>query len=236
MKIMKHAVTAISLLVVSLGLSVQGVNASELTDAESKVDQLRQSFESDTYLLNVTLRGYELDAANCIKQYLGQTSPEAVALRNDCQTALDRTQADIFSVTRRAVATESQITSLRALIEKLKSTPAPTESPTPSVSESANSAVVSKNSDAELMSSTPINTKASTSVVEKIEPSPSVSSTTNVAPSPEPRNSKTPAALPKATASPKPTPKLTTIICVKGKTSKKVTDVNPKCPAGYKKK
>ena len=28
----------------------------------------------------------------------------------------------------------------------------------------------------------------------------------------------------------------TTISCVKGKTTKKVTGINPKCPAGYKKK
>ena len=30
--------------------------------------------------------------------------------------------------------------------------------------------------------------------------------------------------------------KKTTITCVKGKLTKKVTAVNPKCPAGYKKK
>ena len=30
--------------------------------------------------------------------------------------------------------------------------------------------------------------------------------------------------------------KATTITCIKGKTTKKVTAVNPKCPAGYKKK
>lgn len=34
----------------------------------------------------------------------------------------------------------------------------------------------------------------------------------------------------------KPTVKSTTITCVKGKTTKKVTGMNPKCPAGYKKK
>ena len=32
------------------------------------------------------------------------------------------------------------------------------------------------------------------------------------------------------------TPKKTTITCVKGKTTKKVTGVSPKCPSGYKKK
>ena len=31
-------------------------------------------------------------------------------------------------------------------------------------------------------------------------------------------------------------PKKTTITCVKGKTTKKVTAVKPKCPSGYKKK
>lgn len=33
-----------------------------------------------------------------------------------------------------------------------------------------------------------------------------------------------------------PVPKKTTITCIKGKTTKKVTRVNPKCPSGYKKK
>jgi len=34
----------------------------------------------------------------------------------------------------------------------------------------------------------------------------------------------------------KATTKKTTITCVKGKTTKKVTGVNPKCPSGFKKK
>ena len=34
----------------------------------------------------------------------------------------------------------------------------------------------------------------------------------------------------------KPTPIKTTISCVKGKTIKKVTAINPKCPTGYVKK
>lgn len=37
-------------------------------------------------------------------------------------------------------------------------------------------------------------------------------------------------------SAPKPVVKATTITCVKGKATKKVTAVNPKCPAGYKKK
>jgi len=52
------------------------------------------------------------------------------------------------------------------------------------------------------------------------------------APSPTP----TPTASPTPSASAKPVVKTATITCVKGKTSKKVTAVNPKCPTGYKKK
>ena len=37
-------------------------------------------------------------------------------------------------------------------------------------------------------------------------------------------------------AAPKVAAKKTTITCVKGKTTKKVTAVKPKCPKGYKKK
>lgn len=51
------------------------------------------------------------------------------------------------------------------------------------------------------------------------------------APTPEP------SATPSPSASAKPAaPKKISITCVKGKTSKKVTAVNPKCPSGYKKK
>ena len=52
-----------------------------------------------------------------------------------------------------------------------------------------------------------------------------------------------PAPTPSASATPTPSPsmtpvaiKKTSITCVKGKTSKKVTAVNPKCPTGYKKR
>ena len=45
-----------------------------------------------------------------------------------------------------------------------------------------------------------------------------------------------PLATPTPSASAKPAAKTATITCVKGKTSKKVTAVKPKCPAGFKKK
>jgi hypothetical protein len=48
---------------------------------------------------------------------------------------------------------------------------------------------------------------------------------------PAPAASPTPSAVAKPAAA-----KKTSITCVKGKTSKKVTAVNPTCPKGYKKK
>jgi hypothetical protein len=46
----------------------------------------------------------------------------------------------------------------------------------------------------------------------------------------------TPTPTPTVVATVKPVAKKTTITCVKGKLTKKVTEIKPKCPAGYKKK
>jgi hypothetical protein len=54
---------------------------------------------------------------------------------------------------------------------------------------------------------------------------------------PAPVATPTPSATPTTPATAKPVAaKKTSITCVKGKTSKKVTAVNPKCPSGYRKK
>jgi hypothetical protein len=56
-------------------------------------------------------------------------------------------------------------------------------------------------------------------------------------PTPTPVVTATPAATPTATSTAtKAAIKATTITCIKGKLTKKVTAVNPKCPTGYKKK
>jgi hypothetical protein len=58
-------------------------------------------------------------------------------------------------------------------------------------------------------------------------------------PSPTPTSSQTPTEVVAVPASPTPkaaAAKKTTISCIKGKLTKKVSAVNPKCPAGYKKK
>jgi hypothetical protein len=60
-------------------------------------------------------------------------------------------------------------------------------------------------------------------------------------PAPTPVVTATPTPTPTATMTPTPTAtkaaiKATTITCIKGKLTKKVTAVNPKCPTGYTKK
>ena len=60
------------------------------------------------------------------------------------------------------------------------------------------------------------------------------SSTTEASPTPKPSASVSATVTPKPST--KPSVTSTTITCVKGKTTKKVTGVNPKCPTGYSKK
>ena len=69
-------------------------------------------------------------------------------------------------------------------------------------------------------------------------PIPTPTPVATATPTPTPTETPVPTPTPSATvvATVKPAAKKTTIRCVKGKTSKKVTAVNPKCPAGYKKK
>lgn len=75
-----------------------------------------------------------------------------------------------------------------------------------------------------------------------VAPTPTPTPVATATPTPTPTPSETasatatPTPTPTVVASVKPAAKMTTITCVKGKKTKKVTAVKPKCPAGYKKK
>ncbi len=75
-----------------------------------------------------------------------------------------------------------------------------------------------------------------------VTPTPTPTPVATATPTPTPTPSETASATPTPTPTPtvvatvKPVVKKTTITCVKGKKTKKVTAVKPKCPAGYKKK
>jgi hypothetical protein len=233
MKISRQAITAIVLALAAFGLSIQGTSASELSDAEIRLDQLRQSLESDTQLLNVTLRGYEIDAFNCVQRYASDTTPEGIALKNDCQTALDRTQADIFNVTRRAAATQSEMSSVRATIERLKSAP-PTPSPSPSASASVEPTQTAVTNTPAITDTSKELTSPATSATA--EPTPAVTKNPDAKKTPEAKPSVSPSAKPIVKIKATPKKSLRSITCVKGKISKKLNGINAKCPKGYKKK
>ena len=65
-----------------------------------------------------------------------------------------------------------------------------------------------------------------------IKPTPTPSQSIQPTPTPTPFQSSQPAAVTSKKPAP---PKKTTIVCVKGNLTKKVTAVKPKCPTGYKK-
>jgi hypothetical protein len=73
--------------------------------------------------------------------------------------------------------------------------------------------------------------------VPEVTPTPTPTPTPTVSASPTPTPTVTASPTPSVTATPSPTVKAKkTITCVKGKSTKTVTNYNPKCPNGYKKK
>lgn len=84
--------------------------------------------------------------------------------------------------------------------------------------------------------------QAALKLVAAASPTPTASSTPTVAASanpsstPKASSNPTPSSKPSVASTPKPSAKTSTITCIKGKFSKKVTAINPKCPNGYKKK
>ena len=83
------------------------------------------------------------------------------------------------------------------------------------------------------------NNSSSQSPSPSLSNSPSSASTASPSPIASNQVTATPIASPATSISPikvTPTPKSTTITCVKGKLTKKVSGINPKCPTGYSKK
>ena len=163
-------------------------SGNTLNELEYQYDQLRQSFESDVYLLNVTLRGYEADAAQCILRYTGATDPISIMFRNDCQAAFDSTQQSIFDVTRRAGNTSTQMNNLRVQIDALKAaTPTTTSAPTPTSTSAPTPTTTSAPTPTSTSAPTPTTTSAPTPTTTSA-PTP----TTTSAPTPTTTSAPTP--------------------------------------------
>ncbi len=89
----------------------------------------------------------------------------------------------------------------------------------------------------------PINPPCGSTVMQPTQPTQPMQSPTPTqptqpvqSPTPLPQPTQTPTASPSPSETIKPVVKKITITCVKGNAVKKVSDVNPKCPTGYKRK
>lgn len=83
----------------------------------------------------------------------------------------------------------------------------------------------------------PVNPPCGSTVMQPTQPTQPVQPTPPLqSPTPLPQPTQTPTASPSPSETTKPVVKKITITCVKGKAIKKVSDVNPRCPTGYKKK
>ena len=211
------------LVVFSLLLApLQSSYADDLSAAQTKMKELQKAIDLDNNYLNVEY-SKNLDQTNqCIVKFTNAQDPEDQTKHNLCVTELERLQLDREKRVAQISLNSTEISKLTVEIAKLESSTRPSAgastiqpgqsavTPTPSASSSP------------LISPTPTATPSAT-------PTPSTSS-----PAASPSASPSPSTVQKATPAPKPVVKKKTIICVKGKVTKKVTAVKPVCPKGFK--
>ena len=241
MKLRKVGIGVAVVVLASIFVPAQSLSASELTDAQDRLESLKQSYASDTYLLNVWLPKNEIDAFNCVQEYYWATTELSIANKNLCQASLDSIQADKFNVTRRAIATQNEIAALEAQIELLKSKPPVSADPSPvpemtTQNSVPNSQTIPSSETPSTSSNEVKSSKATTPSAKPLEKELSHSEFK------QPANEKTPSPQPSKSSvvvggtKVKPSAKkpTRTIKCVKGKTARTISGVSPKCPAGFK--
>ena len=201
---------------------LQSSFADELSVAKTKLQELQQSIDLENKYLNVDYPK-NVDLTNqCIVKFTNAQDPDDQTKHSLCVTELERLQLDRERRLTQLSLKSAEINKLTVEIAKLESSTRPSSgaatiqpgqsavTPTPSASSSP------------LISPTPTATPSAT-------PTPSTSS-----PAASPSASPTPSTVQKVTPAPKPVVKKKTIICVKGKVTKKVTAVKPVCPKGFK--
>ena len=224
------------LVVFSLLLApLQSSYADDLSTAQTKMKELQRAIDLDNNYLNFEY-SKNLDQTNqCIVKFTNAQDPEDQTKHNLCVTELERLQLDRERRVAQISRNSTEISKLTVEIAKLESSTRPSSgaatiqpgqsavTPTPSASPSPVSS----------LTPTPTVTPSAAPTPSTSSPaaSPTATSTTN---SPTPTASPSPSTVQKATPAPKPVVKKKTIICVKGKVTKKVTAVKPVCPKGFK--
>ena len=245
-------------LLLAISSATYPLSASELSDAEARLIELRTLNESKLEAVNGWLPKSLADSQNCIDQLKGATSPDDIAARQTCQDTLARSQAYSDLLKSEIEAIKVEMDQLTLQINKLKtpnssgSGPSvgstttsigvpPIATPQGTTTPQSTSSPVAGASAQPIPTTTPIAmspeptsspTKVAANTSASSSPTPA-SSTTPIG-TPKPVSSSSPKVAQKITPSPLPQVKKKTITCVKGKTVRKVTAVKPVCPKGFK--
>ena len=231
--------------------------ASELSEAELRYAWFQATYVERLDAVNNWLPKSESESQACIDRLAGATSTADISSRQDCQIALDRIQAYQETLKKEIVEIEVELAALESQLQSLKSpssggsvpisgsastpvggstlpsaqvSPTPTASPSPMVSLTPTQGATSP-AVASPIATTPAATPIATTPVATPTATPTpIASTPTTSPSVSP----TPSTVQKVTPAPKPVVKKKTIICAKGKVTKKVTAVKPVCPKGFK--
>jgi hypothetical protein len=227
-------------------------SASELSDAQRRYGELQVTYAANIDALNGWLSKSESDSQACIDRLAGATTPADTSSRQECQNALNRFQAyketlkkENDEIKVELAALESQFPTLKpsspggsvpvsggasapvggSTLPSVQVSPTPTASPSP-VSSLTPTPTVTPSATPTPSTSSP----AASPIATTPTATPNVASTPTTSPSVSP----TPSTVQKVTPAPKPAVKKKTIICAKGKVTKKVTAVKPVCPKGFK--
>ena len=223
---------------------LQSSYADDLSAAQTKMKELQKAIDLDNNYLNVEY-SKNLDQTNqCIVKFTNAQDPEDQTKHNLCVTELERLQLDRERRVAQISLNSTEISKLTVEIAKLESSTRPSSgaatiqpgqsavTPTPSASPSPVSSLTPTSTVTPSAAPTPsTSSPAATPTASTTTATPTATSTTN---SPTQSASPSPSTVQKATPAPKPVVKKKTIICVKGKVTKKVTAVKPVCPKGFK--
>jgi hypothetical protein len=228
------------LVILIAGSLIAPVSASELSAAEQRYSELQQKFDTAQGSLLLLIPGYEADAKLCVDRLAGSTSAADISARTVCQQDLTRLKLERTTLEKEIDAIKIELSALELKIQNLKSASSnnigtgTSNSAVASAGTPESSSSASAGSTPTTQESGPPQTVAKDQEPESAAPLPKSTPSPTTSQKPSSVSQGLPSTTAKPTLSPKPTVKKRTIICVKGKTTRKVTALKPVCPKGFK--
>ena len=219
---------------------LQSSYADDLSAAQTKLKELQKTIDLDNNYLNIEY-SKNLDQTNqCIVKFTNAQEPEDQTKHNLCVIELERLQSDRERRLSQIALNSSEISKLTIEIAKLELASRPSAgaaTANPSQSAAVPTPTVTPSAIPTPSTSSPAATSTASPAVATPQATPTPTQNSNPASttqSPKPVSSSSPKVAQKASPAPKPVVKKKTIICAKGKVTKKVTAVKPVCPKGFK--